>query len=87
MIIHFNFDGHEVEMDYVYKKGKPAPKPVDERSFLTPPTPDEFEIRYVKVDGEPKEVNIDYDYVLDQMVFDEAEVIENILREIIVGEC
>lgn len=87
MKINFSFDGHDVEMEYTYHKGRPAPRAINERTFLTPPESGELEIQSVKVDGQEKEVNIDEGYLLEQMALDEENAIENVLMDICKGEC
>lgn len=87
MKINFKFDGHDVEMEYHYRQGRPAPRPVNERTFLTPPESGELEIKHVKIDGVEQEVNIDEGYLLEQMALDEENAIENVLLDICRGEC
>ena len=71
MKINFEFDGHDIELEYNYKKATPAPRSVNERTYLTPPEPGEFEVHSLKVDGEEKDIDISEEYLLEQM--EEAE--------------
>ena len=66
MKLNFEFDGHKVEMEYTYRKGTPAPRVVNERTYLTPPDPGEFEVHSLKVDGEEKDIDISGEYLLEQ---------------------
>ena len=68
MKLKFEFDGHEVEMEYTYRKGTPAPRVINERTYLTPADPGEFEVHSLKIDGVEKEVNRDIDecYLLEE---------------------
>lgn len=71
MKLNFSFEGHNVELDYTYRKGTPAPRVINERTFLMPPDPGEFEVNSIKVDGVEKDIDIDESYLLEQM--EEAE--------------
>jgi hypothetical protein len=71
MKLNFEFDGHKVEMEYTYRKGTPAPRVVNERTYLTPPDQGEFEVHSLKVDGEEKDIDISEEYLLEQA--EEAE--------------
>lgn len=64
------------DVEYDYWPGTPAPRPVNERTYLIPPTPDELEILkvYTYETGERVEVEdfSDIEDVLMENLFDIA---------------